>query len=131
MAEEKNRKHTMIPVSVPVSCSAINAEGCSLNLRMCVAINVSAFGITLELYREIDSNSVLLSFVSVNGGHLELKGNVVSSTKIESGAFRLEVSFQGSHEENIEFAKHLIIAHNRSGQKPETIIDRKTNSPTQ
>lgn len=131
MAEVKNQKHIIIPISVPISCAAISAEGNSLNLRTCVATNVSASGITLELYRQIDSDLVLLSFATVHDRPLELKGKVLTCNRIESGAFKLEISFQGSHSEKIEFAKHLIILHNRSGQKPETIIDKGINLPTQ
>lgn len=125
--EEKPLKQITIPISVMISCAAIDEKTNSLNLRMSVATKVSASGITLEVYREIDSDLVLLSFVDVIDRFLELKGKIVSSTKMESGAFNVEISFQGSRDENIEFAKHLVIVNNRSGQKPETIIDRKLN----
>jgi hypothetical protein len=124
MPELKNKEHITIPISVPVSCTAIDAEGTFLNLRMSVVKSVSQSGITLEAYREIDSDQVLLSFVDVIERPLEIKCKVVSCTKIESGAFKVGISFQGSRPENIEFAKHLVIVNNRSGQKPETIIDR-------
>jgi hypothetical protein len=127
ISEEKALKHITIPISVPISCAAIDDKNNSLNLRMSVATKVSASGIALEVYREIDSDLVLLSFVDVNDRSLELKGKVVSSTKIESGAFNVEISFHGSKDENIEFAKHLVIINRRSGQKPETIIDRRLN----
>lgn len=125
--EEKPLKQITIPISVPISCAAIDEKNNSLNLRMSVVTKVSASGITLEVYREIDSDLVLLSFVDVIDRSLELKGKVVSSTKMESGAFNVEISFHGSRDENIEFAKHLVIVNNRSGQKPETIIDRRLN----
>jgi hypothetical protein len=124
-------KSIIIPISVPISCAAITSEGDSLNLRMSVATNVSATGITLEHYSKIESDLVLLSFAAVNDRLLELKGKVVSCTLTESGAFKLEISFQGSHSENIEFAKHLIIIYNRSGQKHQTVIDRVENLPDQ
>jgi len=127
MAELKKKEHITIPISVPISCTATDAEGTPLNARMSVVKSVSPSGITLEAYREIDSDIVLLSFVDVLERPLEIKGKVDSCTKIESGAFKAEISFQGSRPENIEFAKHLVIVNNRSGQKPETIIDRKQN----
>ena len=127
MSVEKPLKHITIPISVPISCAAIDEKNNSLNLRMSVVTKVSASGITLEVYREIDSDLVLLSFVAVNDCPLELRGKVVSSTKMKSGAFNVEISFQGSRDKNIEFAKHLVIVNNRSGQKPETIIDRRLN----
>ena len=125
MTELKNKEHVTIPISVPIFCTAVDAEGTALNARMNVVKSVSQFGITVEAYREIDSELALLSFVDVSERTLELKGKVVSCTKIESGAFQVEITFQGSRPENIEFAKHLVIVNNRSGQKPETIIDRK------
>ena len=127
MTELKNKEHVTVPISVPIFCTAVDAEGTHLNARMNVVKSVSQSAITLEAYREIDSDIVLLSFVDVIERPLEIKGKVVSCTKIESGAFKTEISFQGSRLENIEFAKHLVIVNNRSGQKPETIIDRKQN----
>jgi hypothetical protein len=124
VSQEKPLKHITIPISVPISCAAIDDENNALNLRMNVVTKVSASGITLVVYREIDSDLVLLSFVALNDRPLELKGKVVSCTIIESGAFNVEISFQGSRDENIEFAKHLVIVNNRSSQKPTTIIDR-------
>jgi len=127
MTELKNKEHVTIPISVPIFCTAVDAQGTPLNARMNVVKSVSQFGITLEAYREIDSDLALLSFVDVGERPLELKGKVVSCTKIESGAFQVEITFQGSRAENIEFAKHLVIVNNRSGQKPETTIERKQN----
>jgi len=127
MTELKNKEHVTIPISVPIFCTAVDAEGTPLNARMNVVKSVSQSAITLEAYREIDSDIVLLSFLDVIERPLEIKGKVVSCTKIESGAFTAEISFQGSRPENIEFAKHLVIVNNRSGQKPETIIERKPN----
>ena len=127
MTELKNKEHITIPISVPMFCTAVDAEGTPLNARMNVVKSVSQSAITLEAYREIDSDIVLLSFVDVIERTLEIKGKVVSCTKIESGAFKAEISFQGSRSENIEFAKHLVIVNNRSDQKPETIIERKPN----
>ena len=126
MTELKNKEHVTVPISVPIFCTAVDAEGTHLNARMNVVKSVSQSAITLEAYREIDSDIVLLSFfVDVIERSLEIKGKVVSCTKIESGAFKAEIFFQGSRPENIEFAKHLVIVNNRSGQKPETTIDRK------
>jgi len=125
MHEKEKQKQIVIPICVPISCGAIDAEGNSLNLRMSVATHVSQTGVTLELYREIDSDLVLLSFVNANYQPIDLRGKVVSCTKIESGAFKVEISFQGTRSEQIEFAKHIVIVNNRSGQRPETIIERK------
>jgi hypothetical protein len=125
MTELNNKEHITIPVSVPIFITAVDAEGTPLNARMNVVKSVSQSAITLEAYREIDSDIVLLSFVDVIERPLEIKGKVVSCNKIESGAFQVEITFQGSRPENIEFAKHLVIVNNRSGQRPETIIDRK------
>jgi hypothetical protein len=93
MTELKNKEILTIPISVPISCTAIDSQGTPLNLRMSVVKSVSQSGITLEAYREIDSDQVLLSFVDVIERPLESKGKVVSCTKIESGAFQVEITF--------------------------------------
>lgn len=99
-----------------------------MNSDLSVIKNVSQSGVTLELYREISSDLVLLSFVTIDWRQIEIKGKVVSSGKIESGATGLEISFQASRVENIEFAKNLVMFHRRCGQQSETIIDKKSKS---
>jgi len=125
MPETEKVKHPIISVSVPVSCVSIDSGGNSLKSSMSMVKEVSQSGLTLELYQETDSDLVLLSFLDILRRPLEIKGKVVSSSKIESGAIRFEIAFQGSRSENIEFAKNLVMAHHRCGQQSETVIDRK------
>lgn len=127
MPETKKGKYPSIRVSIPVSCVSINSGGESLKSSMSLVKEVSQNGVTLELYQETASDLVLLSFLDILRRPLEIKGKVVSSTKIESGAIRFEIAFQGTRSEIIEFAKNIVMAHHRCGQQSETVIDRKQN----
>lgn len=128
MPETENGKHPIIPVSVLVSCVSIDSGGDSLKSSMSLVKEVSQSGVTLESYQDTDSDLVLLSLLDIFRLPLEIKGKVVSSNKIESGAIRFEIAFQGSRPENIEFAKNLVMAHHRCGQQSATVIDRKPNT---
>jgi hypothetical protein len=63
----RNRKikYPMIAVSVPTSCVSINFGGDSLKSSMSLVKEVSQSEVTLELYQEIDSDLVLLSFLDI------------------------------------------------------------------
>ena len=128
MPETEKIKYPIIAVSVPISCVSIDFGGDSLKSSMSLVKEVSQSEVTLELYQEIDSDLVLLSFLDILRRPLEIKGKVVSSIKIESGAIRFKISFQGSRSENIEFAKNLVMTHYRCGQHSETVIERKPSA---
>jgi len=128
MSETEKVKHPIISVSVPVSCDSIDSGSESLKSSMSLVKEVSQSGVTLELYQETGSDLVLLSFLDILRRPLEIKGKLVSSMKIESGAIRYKISFQGSRSENIEFAKNIVMAHYRCEQHSETVIERKPSA---
>jgi hypothetical protein len=74
MSGVEKRKNPRIPVSVPVSCVSIDQEGSPLNYNMGVVKDVSQSGLALEVYCELVSDLVLLSFVDIAGTTLELRG---------------------------------------------------------
>lgn len=111
MSGIEKRKYPRIPVSVPVSCVSIDQEGSPLNFNMGVVKDVSQSGLALEVYCELVSDLVLLSFVNVAGTTLELRGNAVYSKKSDSGTIKLGVLLLGNPQENIYFVRALVRFH--------------------
>lgn len=111
MSGIEKRKHPRISVSVPVSCVSIDQEGRPLNFNMGVVKDVSQSGVALEVYCELVSDLVLLSFVDAGGKTLELRGKAVYSKKSNSGTIKLGVLLLGQLPENIDFVKRLVRFH--------------------
>lgn len=107
----EKRKHTRIPISVPVSCVSIDQEGSPLNFNMGVVKDVSQGGLALDVYCELESDLVLLSFVDVSGKTLELRAKSVYSKKNDSGTIKVGVLLLGKPNENIDFVKALVRFH--------------------
>jgi PilZ domain len=107
----EKRKHTRIPVSVPVSCVSIDQEGRSLNFNMGIVKDVSQSGIALDVYCKLETDLILLSFVDVAGKTLELKAKSVYSKKNDSGTIKVGVLLLGKPNENIDFVKALVRFH--------------------
>jgi len=123
MAGIEKRKHPRISVSVPVSCASIDEEGSPLNFNMGVVKDVSQSGLALEVYCELVSDLVLLSFVDVGGRTLELKGRAVYSKKMDSGTVKLGVFLLGKPPENIDFVKALVRFHHYTKKSTLTGVD--------
>ena len=117
MSGIEKRKHPRIPVSVPVSCVSIDQEGSPLNFNMGVVTDVSQSGLAIEVYCELVSDLLLLSFVDVAGTTIELRGKAVYLKKSDSGAIKLGVLLLGKPQENIDFVKALVRFHIKAGRK--------------
>jgi hypothetical protein len=88
MSGIEKRKHSRISISVPVSCVSIDQEGSPLNFNMGVVRDISQGGLALEVFREMESDLVLLSFVDVAGKTIELRGKSVYSKRNNSGTIK-------------------------------------------
>jgi hypothetical protein len=111
MSGIEKRKYPRISLSVPVSCVSIAENGSPLNFNMGVVKDVSQSGVALEVYCELASDMVLLSFVDVAGKTIELRGKAVYSKKNDSGSIKVGVSLLGEPRENIDFVKGLVRFH--------------------
>jgi len=123
MSGIEKRKHPRISVSVPVSCVSIDQEGRPLNFNMGVVKDVSQSGVALEVYCELVSDLVLLSFVDAGGKTLELQGKAVYSKKSNSGTIKLGVLLLGKLPENIDFVKRLVRFHHYTKKSTSAGVD--------
>ena len=108
MNPTEKRKFTRIPVSVPISCVSIDSEGTALDFNMGLVKNVSQNGIAIETLCQLKSDRLLLSFVNTDHKTLEIQGKVMRVSDMGSGRCKVGVLLLGTHQENIEFVKHLV-----------------------
>lgn len=107
----EKRRHSRIPVSVPISCISIDADGTHLNFNMGVVKDVSQSGMALEVLSEVTSDHMVLTFIAMDNQTLEINGKVMHSRKTPTGAVMVGVSLLGTPAENLEFVKHLVRFH--------------------
>jgi hypothetical protein len=107
----ENRKHSRIPVSVPVYYTSFDDQGTILNFNMGVVRDISQSGVALEAYSEPDSESISLSFVDVSGTTLEIRGKSIYSKKAESGVIKIGVMLLGDASTKIAFVRELVRFH--------------------
>jgi hypothetical protein len=78
------------------------------------ALDVSQTGIYLETARRVKSEFISLMTGDMEENLIEIIGRVAYSCENGAGRFRTGIRFEGTHDENIGFAKKLIrVYHNR------------------
>jgi hypothetical protein len=78
------------------------------------ALDLSQNGICLETVRQVKSEYISLMSNDVKENLIEIKGRVAYSRKNGQNLFRTGIRFEGTHDENIRFAKKLIrVYYNR------------------
>ena len=97
-----------------VSYAALNRNGAITDHRMGRALDVSQNGIYLETPQPVTSDYISLMTSDIEDNMVEIKGKVAYSQKNGDAMFRTGIRFEGTHDENIRFAKKLIrVYHNR------------------
>lgn len=97
-----------------VSYAALNRNGNITDHRMGRALDVSQNGIYLETPQPVTSDYISLMTSDLEDNMIEIKGKVAYSQKNGDAMFRTGIRFEGTHDENIRFAKKLIrVYHNR------------------
>jgi len=112
--EREHRKHPRVETCNLISYLSIMENGEITDQSIGRALNISQGGIHLESPRLILSEHVSLMSVDLGNNLIEIKGSVVYSKENDSGMIGYGVSFQGQHDENIQFAIKLIkVFHHR------------------
>ena len=105
MNESERRKHPRVKIYYPISYVCTNENGSIVQQNMGVVLNISQGGILIETADSIFSKYILLTSVDLNGNVVEVKGKVAYCKRNESTKYRVGVSFDGTHAQNIRFVK--------------------------
>jgi hypothetical protein len=107
----------------------MDKKGCIVQENMGVALNISQSGILIETVDSVISKYITLISVDLNKDIIEIKGKVAYCKKNKT-EYRVGISFEGTHAQNIRFVKGLIRAHyynkdeflNSSDTRPKTTV---------
>ena len=108
MTTPERRKHPRIKVYYPTSYVCTDKKGNIVQQNMGVVLNISQSGILIETADSVFSKYILLTSIDLNGNVIEIKGKIAYFKKNESTKYRVGISFEGTHAQNIRFIKGLI-----------------------
>jgi hypothetical protein len=118
MKKLDRRKFPRIKICNPISYDSVGKDGILLDQNMGIALDISQNGILLETSQMIQSKYIYLIFVDLEKSLIRIAARVIFSVKKKNGNFKSGINFQGSHEENIQFAKRVIRAYDHQKSDP-------------
>ncbi len=128
MEKTERRKYPRVWVYYPISYVCMDKNDYVVQQDMGVALNISQSGILIETANSVFSKYVTLISVDLKKNIVEIRGKVAYCKKNKSGKYRTEISFKGTHAENIHFVKGLIKAYyyNRNKHQNSWASESKT-----
>jgi hypothetical protein len=113
-ATPDQREYPRVEACNLISYTVTDQGGNLTDHRMGRALDVSQNGICLETARQVKFEYISLMTSDVEDNLIEIKGRVAYSKKSEQNLFRTGIRLEGTHDENIRFAKKLIrVYYNR------------------
>lgn len=113
-AASEQRAYPRVPTCNLISYTTVNRGDSQSDCRMGRALDVSQSGLYLETARRVSAGAVSLMASDMKENLIEIQGRVAYSREDGQGMFRTGIRFEGTHNENVGFAKKLIrVYHNR------------------
>jgi hypothetical protein len=106
------RQYPRVALCNLISYAALDPKAGTSDHRMGRALDVSQNGIYLETATAVESEYISLMTSDVADKLIEIKGKVAYSRKNGDAMFRTGIRFEGTHDENVRFAKKLIRVYN-------------------
>ena len=107
MNTSERRKYPRVKIYYPISYVCIDEKDCVVQQNMGVVLNISQSGILIETADSVFSKYISLTSVDLNGNVIEVKGKIAYCKKNKSTKYRVGISFEGTHAQNIRFVKAL------------------------
>ncbi len=124
MSTRDQRKHPRVSTSNLISFNVYDEDGRLVKHSMATALNISQGGILIESASMIDADRISLLSADTENELVEVKGRVRFSKENENGMFEIGISFEGTPEEKVEFAKRLVKVFHRRKNGPVVEIDQ-------
>ena len=121
MQKVDRRKFPRIKIFNPISYDCVDKDGNPSDQNMGIALDISQNGILIETAKIIESKNIFLLFVDLENKLLKIIGRVIFSVKKKDGKFKTGINFQGTHEENIQFAKKIVQSYQH--QKSDIVLE--------
>lgn len=121
MEKVDRRKFPRVKVFNPVHFDCLDKDGNLLDQNMGLALDISQNGILLETAHRIESKNIYLLFLDMDNEMTRITARVVFSVKKKDGKFKAGINFQGTHTENMQFAKKIVQAYHH--QKTDFVLE--------
>ena len=114
------RKYPRVKIHNLISYVCLGEDGKPIKQLMGAALDISQGGLLLETTQKIEPGNVILITADEQDRIVEINGKAAYCRETGFGKFNVGVSFQGTHDENIQFVKCMIRAnyYRRSSVQP-------------
>ena len=113
MSPTDQRIHPRVPTCNLISFNVYDEDGRLVKQSMARALNISQGGILIESSSMINADRISLMSADTQDTLVEVKGRVRYTKETENGMFETGISFEGTPEEKVEFAKRLVKVFHR------------------
>ena len=111
MTQNERRSHSRTKINYPISYVCLGKTGHVIDEKMGVILDIGQGGALIESQHKIVSDYILLISVDLSCNLIEIRGKVVHCRIGKNGRYRTGISFQGTDEKNLYFAKRLMMAY--------------------
>jgi Tfp pilus assembly protein PilZ len=111
MNSTEKRKYPRVKIHNLISYVCIDEDGKPIKRLMGSALDISQGGLLLETTQQIEPGNGILITADEQDRIVEIKGKAAYCREAGSGRFYIGISFQGTHDENIQFVKHIVRAN--------------------
>ena len=130
MNTSERRKYPRVKIYYPILYVFTNEKGSIVQQNMGVVLNISQSGILIETADSVFSKYISLISVDLKENIIEIKGKVAYCKKNKTKKYRVGISFEGTHAQNIRFVKALTRSYyynkdeyrNSSDTRPKTAV---------
>ena len=106
----EKRKFPRVKIRNLISYVCLDNDGRPITNLMGIALDISQSGLLLETTQQIEPRDIVMIAADEKERIVEIKAKAVYCPEITSGEFHVGVSFRGTHDENIHFAKCMVRA---------------------
>jgi len=126
MSTLNKRKYPLIKIYYPISYIGLDENEHIVEQQMGVALDINQNGILIETACITKSKHLIVMAVDHKNNLIEIKGKVICSRLDKDQKYKTEVSFQGPHSKNIEFAKKIIKAfyYQKNQGSPQKVLTK-------
>jgi hypothetical protein len=111
MSVVEKRKFGRVKTHNLISYVCLDNDGRPIANLMGIALDISQGGLLLETTQQIEPRDIVLVAADEKERIVEIKAKAVYCREVSSGKFHVGVSFRGTYDENIRFAKCVVRAY--------------------
>lgn len=110
MNATEQRKYPRVKIHNLISYVCLDEDGMPTNRLMGSALDISQGGLLLETTQQIKPGNGILITADEQDRIVEINGKAVYCRESGPGKFYVGISFQGTHDENIQFVRSIVRA---------------------